>query len=69
MKCLMLHCQMSQIVHPFGEINWLSLKQEVCRQALQHMVRIGRLKKTVSSLLWLFSLGSGQHLDDECVFV
>lgn len=68
-KRLMLHCQMSQVVHPSGEINWLSLKQEVCRQELQHMVRIRQLETTVSPLFWLFSLGSGQHLDDECVFV
>lgn len=29
MKRLMLHCQMSQVVHPSGEINWLPLKQQV----------------------------------------
>lgn len=41
MKCLMLHCQMSQVLNPCEEINWLSLKQEVRRQEPWHMVRIG----------------------------
>lgn len=55
MNRLTLHCQMSQVVHPSGEINWLSVKQQACRQEPRHMVRIGHLKTTVSSPFLAFS--------------
>lgn len=63
MKRPMLHCQMSQVVNPSEEINWLSLKQEVLRQELRHMVGIGQ-----SSLARSLAV-SHRHLSDKCVFV